>query len=302
MARRWGERGRNKPRRQTGSTQSPWPACPCTDGADSERLFQCPGTGHDSAVVNTDQGSQFTSEEFTRVLLDHGIEISMDGRGRCHDNIFVERLRWTVKQEWIYLRPAANGLEQKRSLAKFFDWETDVAHTRRSGGRHRTRPIAARRARAGQRQRNAMAQRRCEFVDSRLRRYPPDRASAVPYGQAGENALRFPHLAQRSAAVHKLHSTTATSRIEFDSGKGEAFSRRPALAYGLCGFTCWSIRRRRSHDAACLALPSSPCLTGWPPGCGTEKVIKLTPSRTEFARNGTETSLTSFPGSTSACG
>ena len=76
-----------------------------------------------------------------------------------------------------------------------------------------------------------MAERCCEFVDSRLRRYPPDRASAVPYGQAGENALRFPHLAHRSAAVHKLHSTAATSRIDFDSGKGETFNRLRALAY-----------------------------------------------------------------------
>ena len=73
-------------------------------------------------IFNTDQGSQFTSEAFTRVLLDHRIEISMDGRGRCHDNIFVERLWWTVKHEWVYLRPAADGLEQKRSLAEFFDW------------------------------------------------------------------------------------------------------------------------------------------------------------------------------------
>jgi len=73
-------------------------------------------------IFNSDQGSQFTSEEFTRVLLDQGIAISMDGRGRCHDNIFVERLWWTVKHEWVYLRPAANGLEQKRSLAEFFDW------------------------------------------------------------------------------------------------------------------------------------------------------------------------------------
>jgi putative transposase len=73
-------------------------------------------------IFNTDQGSQFTSEAFTRVLLDHRIEISMDGRGRCHDNIFVERLWWTVKHEWVYLRPAANGFEQKRSLAEFFDW------------------------------------------------------------------------------------------------------------------------------------------------------------------------------------
>src|SRR5947208_1794872 len=73
-------------------------------------------------IFNTDQGAQFTSDEFTKVLRDHGIEISMDGRGRCHDNIFVERLWWTVKHEWVYLRPAANGIEQKRSLAEFFDW------------------------------------------------------------------------------------------------------------------------------------------------------------------------------------
>ena len=53
--------------------------------------FGTPGT------FNTDQGAQFTSDEFTKVLSDHGIEISMDGRGRCHDNIFVERLWWTVK-------------------------------------------------------------------------------------------------------------------------------------------------------------------------------------------------------------
>ena len=44
------------------------------------------------SIFNTDQGSQFTSDEFTQVLRDHGIEISMDGRGRCHDNIFVRAL------------------------------------------------------------------------------------------------------------------------------------------------------------------------------------------------------------------
>ena len=58
----------------------------------------------------------------TKVLRDHGIAISMDGRGRCHDNIVVERLWRTVKHEWVYLRPAANGIEQKRSLGAFFDW------------------------------------------------------------------------------------------------------------------------------------------------------------------------------------
>jgi putative transposase len=73
-------------------------------------------------IFNTDQGAQFTSGEFTQMLQDHRIEISMDGRGRCHDNIFVERLWWTVKHEWVYLRPADNGIEQKHSLAEFFDW------------------------------------------------------------------------------------------------------------------------------------------------------------------------------------
>jgi len=73
-------------------------------------------------IFNTDQGSQFTSVEFTDVLKVHGIQISMDGRGRCHDNIFVERLWWTVKHEWVYLRPCDNGIEQHRSLTACFDW------------------------------------------------------------------------------------------------------------------------------------------------------------------------------------
>jgi putative transposase len=73
-------------------------------------------------IFNTDQGSQFTSAEFTDVLKAHKIQISMDGRGRCHDNIFVERLWWTVKHEWVYLRPCDNGIEQQKSLAQCFDW------------------------------------------------------------------------------------------------------------------------------------------------------------------------------------
>jgi putative transposase len=49
-------------------------------------------------------------------------ELAEVRRGRCHDNIFVERLWWTVKHEWVYLRPTANGIEQKRSLIECFDW------------------------------------------------------------------------------------------------------------------------------------------------------------------------------------
>ena len=55
-------------------------------------------------IFNTDQGSQFTSDSFTGVLIEQGITISMDGRGRALDNIFVERLWRTVKYEDIYLK------------------------------------------------------------------------------------------------------------------------------------------------------------------------------------------------------
>jgi putative transposase len=140
------------------------------------------------------------------MLRDHGIAISMDGRGRCHDNIFVERLWWTVKHEWVYLRPATNGIEQKRSLAEFFDWY------------NLRRPHQALSWRTPARLTSANQPRR---------RWPPDRASAVPYGQAGENAMRFPTLAHRSAAAHKLHSTPQQHAMNLISGKGETSSRLP---------------------------------------------------------------------------
>src|ERR1700726_996021 len=92
---------------------------------------------------------------------------------------------------------------------------------RRSAGEHRTRLTSANRQRRRHWPPDAMARRGREFVDSRLRRSPPDRASAVPYGQAGENAMRFPRLAHRSAAAHKLHSTTDGS---------ESWNRQPAAA------------------------------------------------------------------------
>jgi transposase InsO family protein len=153
------------------------------------------------AFFNTDQGTQFTSDEFPKVLRDHGIEISMDGRGRCNDNIFVERLWWTVKYEWVYLRPAATGIEQKHSLGEFSTGIMCDGRIRHSAGEHRTRLTLPNRRARRHRPPDAMPRRCREFVDSRLRRSPPDRASAVPYGQAGENAMRFPHLADSSAAV-----------------------------------------------------------------------------------------------------
>ena len=77
-------------------------------------------------IFNTDQGSQFTSDAYTSVLLGAGISISMDGRGRALDNIFVERLWRSVKYEDIYpkgyinMAEASDGLE---AYFKFYNWE-----------------------------------------------------------------------------------------------------------------------------------------------------------------------------------
>ena len=71
-------------------------------------------------IFNTDQGSQFTSEAFTGVLQRDGITISMDGRGRAFDNIFVERLWRSVKYEDVYLRGYATMGELLVGLAKYF--------------------------------------------------------------------------------------------------------------------------------------------------------------------------------------
>ena len=71
-------------------------------------------------IFNTDQGTQFTSEAFTGVLKSHDIRISMDGRGRALDNVFVERLWRNVKQEDLYLKGYETAVEMTRGLAEYF--------------------------------------------------------------------------------------------------------------------------------------------------------------------------------------
>ena len=73
-------------------------------------------------IVNTDQGSQFTAEEFTEVVLAKGCRLSMDGRGAWRDNVFVERLWRSVKYERVYLK-AYDGVSAARSdIAEYLDW------------------------------------------------------------------------------------------------------------------------------------------------------------------------------------
>jgi putative transposase len=71
-------------------------------------------------IFNTDQGSQFTSEVFTRRLLESQIRISMDGGGRAFDNIFIERLWWSVKHEDVYLKEYENVIETRAGLKRYF--------------------------------------------------------------------------------------------------------------------------------------------------------------------------------------
>jgi putative transposase len=74
------------------------------------------------AIINSDQGSQFTREAWIEYLRDQEIDISMDGRGRCLDNIWVERLWRTVKQEYIYLNPAEDGKTLHKGLKRYLDY------------------------------------------------------------------------------------------------------------------------------------------------------------------------------------
>jgi putative transposase len=82
-------------------------------------------------IFNTDQGSQFTGEGFTSLLADHGVAISMDGRGRWMDNVFIERLWRSVKYEEVYLKAYEDLREARRGLAAYFDFYN---HRRRHQG------------------------------------------------------------------------------------------------------------------------------------------------------------------------
>ncbi len=73
-------------------------------------------------IFNSDQGSQFTALEWLKVLQENKIAISVDGRGRCFDNIFLERLWRTVKQEEVYLKEYGDVWEAEESLRKYFSF------------------------------------------------------------------------------------------------------------------------------------------------------------------------------------
>lgn len=73
-------------------------------------------------ICNSDQGSHFTSPQYTRLLTESGVQVSMDGRGRFVDNIFTERLWRTIKYEEVYLQEYSNSREARQSLGNYIEF------------------------------------------------------------------------------------------------------------------------------------------------------------------------------------
>ena len=81
-------------------------------------------------IFNSDQGSQFTSFAFTNVLQENGVKISMDGKGRCLDNVFIERLWRSLKYECVYLKEFETGLVARYEIGKWIrDYNWDRPHS-----------------------------------------------------------------------------------------------------------------------------------------------------------------------------
>ena len=91
-----------------------------------ELLQDCVRTYGMPEIVNSDQGRQFTTAEWERLLRQNGIQISMDGRGRCKDNIWIERFWRSIKQDYIYLNPTDNVQELREGIdrwIRFYNFE-----------------------------------------------------------------------------------------------------------------------------------------------------------------------------------
>jgi putative transposase len=85
-------------------------------------------------IFNTDQGRQFTSPRFTGLLTEAGIRVSMDGRGRWMDNVFIERLWRSMKYEWVYLNAFETGSEARAGLGRWMSYyNTERPHSALGG-------------------------------------------------------------------------------------------------------------------------------------------------------------------------
>jgi putative transposase len=94
-----------------------------------EAFAGCHGPPRQAEIFNTDQGSQFTSHAFTSVLREAEVRISMDGRGRWMDNVFIERLWRSVKYECVYLHAFETGSELRAGLGRWFTYYNHQPHS-----------------------------------------------------------------------------------------------------------------------------------------------------------------------------
>ena len=85
----------------------------------TELLDECVAKYGAPEILNTDQGSQYTSPDWINAVKGHGIQVSMDGRGRCKDNIWIERFWRTVKQEYVYRYPTDNAVELRNGIGQY---------------------------------------------------------------------------------------------------------------------------------------------------------------------------------------
>jgi len=91
-----------------------------------ELLEECVETYGAPEIVNTDQGRQYTTAEWENILKRHGVRISMDGKGRCKDNIWIERFWRSIKQDYIYLHPTSDVQELRAGIdrwIRFYNYE-----------------------------------------------------------------------------------------------------------------------------------------------------------------------------------
>ncbi|VAW80538.1 Mobile element protein [hydrothermal vent metagenome] len=88
----------------------------------TELINQCIAEHGTPQIINSDQGSQYTSPQWEACLQSHGVKISMDGKGRATDNAFIERLWRTVKQEYVYLNPEKDTRALYNGLKTFFEY------------------------------------------------------------------------------------------------------------------------------------------------------------------------------------
>jgi putative transposase len=102
-----------------------WALSITLDGAFCLEALETALRGGRPEIFNTDQGAQFTSQAFTERLRQGGVQISMDGRGRALDNVFVERLWRTVKYEEVYLREYNTVREAQQGLRCYFGFYND---------------------------------------------------------------------------------------------------------------------------------------------------------------------------------